>query len=62
MTGDSPYGDTIAATRVNARTIRLVGKYKGKPTTTHTITVSPDGKTRTSTAKGTDKNGKPLLT
>lgn len=60
VTGDSLYGDTVAVTRVNDRTIRIAGKYKGKPTTIHTITVSPDGKTRTSAAKGTDKNGKPV--
>ena len=60
VTGESLYGDTVAVTRVNERTIQIAGKYKGKPTTTHTITVSPDGKTRTSTAKGTDKNGRPV--
>ena len=58
VTGDSPYGDTVSVTRVNPRTIQIAGKYKGKATTNHTITVSADGKTRTSTAKGTDKNGK----
>jgi hypothetical protein len=57
--GDNPYGDTVALTRVDARTTRIVNKYQGKPTTTHTIVVSPDGKTRTTTAKGTDKAGKP---
>jgi hypothetical protein len=60
VTGDSPYGDTVAVTRVDERTLRIAGKYKGKPTTTHVITVSADGKTRTSTAKGTDKTGKPV--
>jgi hypothetical protein len=60
VTGDSLYGDTVAVTRVNERTIQIAGKFKGKPTTTHTITVSADGKTRTSTAKGTDKTGKPV--
>jgi hypothetical protein len=58
VTGNSPYGDTVSVTRVDERTIRISGKHKGKPTTTHTITVSADGKTRTSTAKGTDTNGK----
>ena len=60
VTGESMYGDTVSLTRVNERTIQINGKFKGKPTTTHTITVSADGKTRTSTAKGTDKNGKPI--
>ena len=40
VTGDSIYGDTVAVTRVDERTIRIAGKYKGKPTTTHVITVS----------------------
>jgi len=60
VTGDSPYGDTVAVTRVDERTTRIVGKHGGKPTTTHTIVVSADGKTRTSAAKGTDKAGKPV--
>lgn len=60
VTGNSPYGDTVAVTRVNARTTRIVGKYSGKPSTTHTIVVSADGKTRTTTAKGTDTTGKPV--
>lgn len=59
-TGNSPYGDTAALTRVDARTIRIVSKSGGKETTTHTITVSADGKTRTSSAKGKDKEGKPV--
>lgn len=60
ITGNSTYGDTVAVTRVDPRTTRIVAKYQGKPTTTHTIVVSPDGKTRTSTAKGTDKAGNPV--
>ena len=39
---------------------RIADSYQGKPTTTHMIAVSPDGKTRTSSAKGTDKAGKPI--
>ena len=58
VTGSNPYGDTVALTRVNERTIRTVAKNGGKVTTTHTIVVAPDGKTRTATAKGTDKDGK----
>jgi hypothetical protein len=60
VTGDSPYGDTSSVTRVDARTTRITSKYQGKPTTVHVIVVSPDGKTRTSSVKGTDKTGKPL--
>ena len=60
VTGDSPYGDTSSLTRVDARTTTINSKYQGKPTTVHTIVVSADGKTRTSTVKGTDKTGKPV--
>ena len=60
VTGSNPYGDTVAVTRVNPRTTRTVAKNGGKVTTTHTIVVSADGKTRTATAKGIDKSGKPV--
>jgi len=60
ITGSSPYGDTVSVKRVDARTIVTTAKYKGKVTTTHTIVVSPDGKTRTATAKGTDIKGQPV--
>jgi hypothetical protein len=60
LTGDSPYGDTVAVTRVDENAIKIASKYKGKLTTTHTIVVAPDGKTRTSTATGIDKAGKPV--
>lgn len=60
VTGSNPYGDTVAVTRVNPRTTRTVAKNGGKVTTTHTIVVSADGKTRTATAKGIDKAGKPV--
>jgi hypothetical protein len=60
VTGSNPYGDTVAVTRVNPRTTRSVAKNGGQVTTTHTIVVSADGKTRTATAKGIDKSGKPV--
>jgi hypothetical protein len=60
VTGSNPYGDTVAVTRVNPRTTRSVAKNGGKVTTTHTIVVSADGKTRTATAQGIDKAGKPV--
>jgi hypothetical protein len=37
-----------------------VAKNGGKVTTTHTIVVSADGKTRTATAQGIDTAGKPV--
>jgi len=60
VTGDSPYGDTTALSRVDARTTRSVSKRAGKVMTTQTIVVSEDGKTRTTTTKGTDAKGQPI--
>jgi hypothetical protein len=60
VTGNSPYGDTVAVTRVDARTTRMVSKLAGKPTVTQTIVVSSDGKTRTTTTKGTNVKGEPV--
>ena len=60
ITGSGPYGDAVSVKRVDARTIVTTAKYKGKVTTTHTIVVAPDGKTRTATAKGTDMKGQPV--
>jgi hypothetical protein len=60
VTGDSPYGDMSSLKRIDARTTQINSKYQGKPTTVHTIVVSADGKTRTSSVKGTDKTGKPV--
>lgn len=62
VTGNSPYGETTALTRVDARTTRIVNKQGGKVTTNQTIAVSSDGKTRTVTTKGTDPKGQPLDT
>ena len=57
VTGKSPYGDSVALERVDANTTRLVSKLGGKVLTTQTIVVSADGKTRTTTTKGTDAKG-----
>ena len=57
VTGKSPYGDTVALTRVDAKTTRITVKQGGKVTVTQTIVVSDDGKTRTTTTKGTDPKG-----
>ena len=59
-TGSSPFGDTLAITRVNPNTVRIVSKLAGKPTIVQTIVVAADGKTRTTTAKGTDGKGQPV--
>ena len=58
LKGTNPYGDTIAATRVDPHTTRLTIKNAGKVTATQTIVVAADGKTRTTATKGTDAAGK----
>lgn len=62
VTGNSPYGDTVAVTRIDPRTTQLANKKGGKPTATQTIVVSSDGKTRTTTSKGTNAKGEALDT
>jgi hypothetical protein len=62
VTGNGPYGDTVALTRVDATTVRIVNKQKGKATATQTSVVSRDAKTRTVTTKGTDALGKAIDT
>jgi hypothetical protein len=60
VTGKSPYGDTVAVERVDANTTRLTSKLGGKVLTTQTVVVSADGKTRTTTTKGTDAKGQKI--
>jgi hypothetical protein len=60
VTGNSPYGNVVALTRVDPRTTRITTKQDGKVTAISTIVVSADGKTRTTTTKGTDAKGQPL--
>ena len=62
VTGNSPYGDAVAIERVDARTYRFTSKMAGKVTTTQTIVIATDGKTRTNTSKGSDAKGQPLDT
>lgn len=62
VTGNSPYGDVVAFTRTDANTTRIVSKRNGKVTVTQTIVVAADGKTRTTTTKGTDAKGQTVDT
>jgi hypothetical protein len=62
VTGNSPYGDGVALTRVDASTVRILNKKGGKVTATQTSVVSSDGKMRTVTTKGTDAVGKAVDT
>jgi len=57
LTGD-PTSDTRCYTRVDSHTLKLVNKKGGKTTTSGTLKVSADGKTRTVTTTATDAAGK----
>jgi hypothetical protein len=59
-TGTSPYGDSSSFKRVDARTTEITNKYHGKVINTQRIVVSADGKTRTTTTKGTDVKGQKI--
>jgi hypothetical protein len=62
VTGNSPFGDVVALTRIDARTTRITCTQGGKPTVTQTIVVSSDGKTRTTTSKGVNVKGEAVDT
>ncbi len=53
-----PVGDMVSLKRINASTIQVAQKKDGKTVMTVTSVVSKDGKTRTSTFKGTDAQGR----
>ena len=57
ITGNSPYGDVVAATRVDANTVRVIYKKGGTVTVTQTHVVSSDGKTDTITNTSTNAAG-----
>lgn len=57
ITGNSPYGDAVALTRVDANTVRAIYKKGGTVTVTQTSVVSSDGKTATHTGTGTNALG-----
>jgi hypothetical protein len=52
-----PEADMVVLKRINANTIETVTKKGGKPVMTTRSVVSKDGKTRTSTQKGTNAKG-----
>lgn len=60
VTGNSPFGNVVAITRVDAHTTKVTTKRDGKVSATQTMVVSADGKTRTLTTKGTDAKGMPV--
>jgi hypothetical protein len=57
VTGDSTT-DARSYKKINDNTLKLTTKLAGKTVATGTITVSPDGKTRTVTTTTTDSSGK----
>jgi hypothetical protein len=57
VTGNAAQGDTVARSRSNATTTKSIWKKGGKVTTTQTVVMSSDGKTRTITATGTNGMG-----
>jgi len=63
--GVSPYGPgvhTIALTRVNARTAKIVTRLDGKVAITQTLVVSGDGRTRTVTTTRKDAKAQTIET
>ena len=62
ITGNSPYGDVVAATRVDANTVRVIYKKSGKALAPQTNVVSSDGKTTTITVTTTNAEGKAVST
>ena len=64
VTGTTPYGPGAVAslTRVDAHTVKIVGKRNGQELLTQTITTSADGKTRTVTTRGKDAKGQAIDT
>jgi hypothetical protein len=61
VTGSGAPYDTFAVKQVNANTFTAVGKNsKTKYHADFRLVVSADGKSMTSTAKGTDADGKPM--
>jgi hypothetical protein len=57
ISGNTPFGNTVALTRVDDHTTKVTNKQDGKPTVEQTVVVSADGKTRTLTTTGTDVKG-----
>jgi hypothetical protein len=60
-TGNNPFGDIMARTRINATTTELVWKKGGTITTTMINAVSTDGRTLISTITGTNALGQTVL-
>jgi len=57
VTGNNLDGNTVAFSKINDRTYRVVTKKDGKTTVTARIVVAPDGKTRVTTQTGKNAQG-----
>jgi len=57
ISGNSPYGDVVSGTRVDANTTKNIYKKGGTVTATLTAVVSSDGKTMTFTGTSTNAAG-----
>jgi hypothetical protein len=57
ITGNCPYGDSVASTRIDANTTQNIYKKGGTVTVTQKHVVSNDGKTDTITNTGRDAKG-----
>ena len=57
LTGNSPNGDVVAGTRVDANTLTFIYKKGGQVNVTTTNVASSDGKTYTITSKSTNAQG-----
>jgi hypothetical protein len=57
ISGNTPFGNTVALTRVDDHTTKVTNKQDGKVTVEQTVVISADGKTRTLATKGTDTKG-----
>jgi len=62
ITGNCPYGDAVASTRIDANTTKNIYKKGGTVTVTQTHVVSKDGKTDTVTNTSTNGEGKIVST
>ena len=58
ITGNSPYGDSVASTRIDANTTQNIYKKGGTVTVTQKHVVSSDGKTDTITNTSKNAEGK----
>ena len=60
VVGENPNADVYVLTRVNATTLEAQYMKGGKRTIKQTAIVSPDGRTLTVTARGTDAQERPV--